>query len=199
MLEFGVSNYKPVNSFPSIKQNQFGSKPCFTIIGSEFSKDHRYKITANLIVDFFRGAVVSTINLVGLDHVIVLSVGPEKDTILFRHYAVLMKKSGTRIPKVELQEIGPSMDLVIRRQHLASPDLEKEALRLPEQLVVKKKKNITTTPMGDTVGTVHVHAQNVEKMTAGIVPAKALRHKGGKRKRESEEEKPRKGRREVEA
>ena len=39
--------------------------------------------------------------------------------------------------------------------------------------------------MHDKVGTVHVKAQNVEKITASIVPAKALRHKGtGKRKRD---------------
>jgi hypothetical protein len=32
-----------------------------------------------------------------------------------------MKKSGTRVPKVELQEVGPAVDFVLRRQHLAAP------------------------------------------------------------------------------
>lgn len=48
----------------------------------------------------------------------------------------------------------------------------------------KKQKNIAYTPFNDKVGTVHVNAQNVEKITASLVPAKALRNKGGKRKRD---------------
>ena len=36
---------------------------------------------------------------------------------------MVLKKSGTRIPRVELEEMGPRMDLVLRRSHLASDDL----------------------------------------------------------------------------
>lgn len=86
----------------------------------------------------------------------------------------------------------------------AKIELEREALRVPKELIPKKVKNISMTPMHDKVGTVHVAAQNVDKITATIVPAKALRKKGtSKRKREeaskSGEEAPRhKKRREQE-
>lgn len=112
-----------------------------------------------------------------------------------------MKRSGTKVPKVELVEVGPAVDFEMRRQHLAAPELEKEALRTPFEQITKKQKNISMTPMHDKVGTVHVHAQNVDKMTATIVPAKALRNKGGKRKREDRSEggSPQKKLREQEA
>lgn len=48
-----------------------------------------------------------------------------------------MKKSGCRTPRIELEEIGPSLDLVLRRTHLASDDLYKLAHRKPKALKVK--------------------------------------------------------------
>lgn len=97
-------------------------------VGSEFETDFRFKLVANIIVDFFRGRVVENINLAGLDHVIVLSLGEGKDKVLFRRYGIQMKKSGTKVPKVELVEVGPSVDLELRRHHLAS--IGKDLVRL---------------------------------------------------------------------
>lgn len=48
------------------------------------------------------------------------------------HCRILLKKSGHPTPRVELDEIGPSLDLVIRRTHLASSDLYKQACKVPK-------------------------------------------------------------------
>lgn len=50
---------------------------------------------------------------------------------------VLLKKSGTKLPRVELEEMGPSLDLVMRRTHLASDDLFKRACQKPKAAKVK--------------------------------------------------------------
>lgn len=47
-----------------------------------------------------------------------------------------MKKSNTKIPRIELEEIGPRADLVCRRDKLASEDLFKQACRKPKELKV---------------------------------------------------------------
>ena len=66
----------------------------------------------------------------GLDHVIFVTALEGK--LLLRQYVIALKKSGTRVPRVELQEMGPSLDLSLRRVREAPPDLMAEALRQPK-------------------------------------------------------------------
>lgn len=56
----------------------------------------------------------------------------------------LLKKSGCRTPRIELEEIGPSFDFVLRRSHLASDDLYKLAHKQPKALKVSH----SNTPYG---------------------------------------------------
>ena len=49
-----------------------------------------------------------------------------------------MMKSGTRVPRIELRECGPSMDLSLRRKRFAAPDLLKRASKVPRTLQPKK-------------------------------------------------------------
>jgi ribosome production factor 2 len=117
-----------------------------------------------MITDFFRGEVVDKINLAGLDHVVFLSAGPD-NIIRFRHYFIRFKKSGTKVPNVDLEEIGPSLDLTVRRTRLASEDLRKESLKTPKGITPTKQKNIKTNTMKETLGTLHVGKQKFEKLT----------------------------------
>jgi len=183
MMEFGVSDFKPLSKFHPKTHPMYGSKPCFSITGSLFQTDPRYEMAANLFVDFYRGEIVKEINLQGLDHVISLSVGSAPDTINFRHYAIKLLRSGTHVPQVELDEIGPSLTLTLRREKLAAGDLRKLALRRPSELKPKKVKNITTNAMHDKMANVHVPAQDVEKAGETKKP-KAFRNK---RKRPEDE------------
>lgn len=49
--------------------------------------------------------------------------------VLFTHCALRLKRSGSVVPRMELVEIGPSMDLVIRRHRLPNEGLRKEAMK----------------------------------------------------------------------
>ena len=46
-------------------------------------------------------------------------------------FRIMLKKSGSRVPRIQLQEMGPSMQLAMRRFRLASESLFKTALRQP--------------------------------------------------------------------
>jgi len=174
MIELGITNYKSIADFKAASLPMLGSKPCFAIIGPQFQAEERYSTAANLIVDFFRGKIVENINLKGLDHVISLSIGSD-ETILLRHYAIHMKKSGTRVPRVELEEVGPSIDFTLRRFQFGAEALRKLSLQKPKVLKPKKKKNITTNVFHDKVGTVHIKHQKIESIHDNVKKPKALR------------------------
>ena len=74
------------------------------------------------------------------------------------------KSDNVRLPRVELEEIGPRMDLTVRRTHLASEDLFKTAckqVKNVKRVEKRKTKNITEDGLGTTLGRIHVPAQNV--------------------------------------
>jgi ribosome production factor 2 len=49
-----------------------------------------------------------------------------------------LKKSGTIVPRIELVEIGPSMDFVVRRHRLPNESLKKEAMKTAKDKLHKK-------------------------------------------------------------
>jgi len=177
MVELGIENYKSLTEFKSEK-SAIGSKPCFIFMGDEFDKDE-FAIIRNLILDFFRGTEVKAINLAGLDHVMICACVDNK--IYLRHYSIGFKKSGTKTPYVELEEMGPSFDFSIRRHQFAKDEVRKEATRTPKGVTPKNVKNITHNTFGDRIGGIHMHTQDMAKLQTRKV--KAL-----KRKREETEE-----------
>lgn len=58
-------------------------------------------------------------------------------------FRILFKKSGTKNPRVELEEIGPAIDFKLLRTKLASSDLFKNACKQPKELKVGSKKLYT--------------------------------------------------------
>ncbi len=90
--------------------------------------------------------------------------------IHFRTYALDLRASGQRKPRVELQECGPSLDFVLRRRRPAGQDMLANALKRPKTSLEKntqgkgQRKNIDTDDMGDMVGQVHVGRQDLDKL-----------------------------------
>jgi ribosome production factor 2 len=79
-------------------------------------------------LDFYRGGTLEQISLNGLEYVI--SVTATTDKIFFRVFNVVLKKSGTRTPRVELEEMGPRIDFAIDRIRFADVDMWKQATRV---------------------------------------------------------------------
>jgi len=130
--------------------------------GEKFQTDPVFKRAANLLTDSFKGETVDNVRLQGLE--MVISFTAVQDRILFRVYRTYLKKSGTRIPRVELAEVGPCMDLKFGRNKLASDDLLKTAMKQPAQLKAKKVKNVTRDVFGSTLARVHVGRQDVHSL-----------------------------------
>lgn len=73
----------------------------------------------------------------GVDRIIV-ALAPGGRRLLLRHYAVALKKSGGRVPRVALTAIGPAWSATVTRHRAAPPDLEKAALKKVDGLDKKK-------------------------------------------------------------
>ncbi|KAJ3092949.1 rRNA-binding ribosome biosynthesis protein rpf2 [Quaeritorhiza haematococci] len=177
MIEFGIKDYIPLDIFENAKC-AVGHRPCILFVGELFEQDELYKKLRSFFLDFFRGEPADSVNLAGIDHVLAFIADPSGD-IRFRVYTVSMKKSGGKIPRVELEEMGPSMDLTVRRTVFAPDDLLREAMKIPKELKPKKEKNIDRSAIGDKIGRIHMVKQDLSKL-------QTRKMKGLKRQREED-------------
>lgn len=136
-------------------------------------------------MDFFNGEAIDSICLKGLEYVISITAGPLPESsstdlkpetlpkVHIRAYTTRFLSSGTRIPRVELTPMGPSIDLVLRRHQDPDAELLKQAMKRPKlkkQDVEKglgNKKNMRNKEvddMGDLRGRVHIAKQDLSKL-----------------------------------
>lgn len=157
-------------------------------VGEAFESDPKLAQVRSLLLDFFRGRQVDNINLKGLDRVIFVTHAPldpslpDKRTILFRQYAPRYKKSGTKIPRVEMEEMGPRLDFELRRTKTPAVDLEKEACTQP-QVAPKKQKNVGADMLEGKVGRIYMPKQDVESMA--LMKMKGLKRERREKKAEA--------------
>ncbi|XP_014669728.1 PREDICTED: ribosome production factor 2 homolog [Priapulus caudatus] len=161
MVELGIEKFQPLSSF-AVAKCPTGTKPCLVFTGEPFEHDHEYKRLKNMFIDLFRGPVVENIRLAGLEHVIMFAAVDGK--ILLRSYKILLKKSGTRTPRIELEEMGPSFDFALRRTKLASDDLFKLARKQPKEIKIKKTKNVSQDAFGTKLGRIHMEKQDLSEL-----------------------------------
>ncbi|MBN3287357.1 RPF2 factor, partial [Polyodon spathula] len=161
MIELGIEKFVSLKDIKNSKIPE-GTKPLLIFAGDAFETGNEHKKLKNLLIDFFRGPTVPCVRLVGLEHV--LHITALEGKIYLRSYKVLLKKSGCRTPRIELEEIGPSFDFTMRMIHLASVDLYKTAHRQPKALKPKEKKNISHDVFGMKYGRLHMQKQDLFKL-----------------------------------
>jgi|TARA_B110000977_G_scaffold171728_1_gene223570 ribosome production factor 2 len=188
MAELLVTNYKGINAFGNVgSETVLGSKPCMVFLGDKFETDPALKLTKNILTDVFRGRPATRINLKGVDRVIVCTA--LEDNVLFRQCAIRYKKSGTRMPKVELDEMGPSFDFTLGRHQEAPSDVKKHAYAKPKG--AKKVKNVEQDSLEGKVGRLYVEKQTgLEDM--GMMKMKGLKRERRERAEERDDAKKRK-------
>lgn len=171
MQEFAVKEYKSIQTFRK-PEALLGSKPLVLFQGSSFESDERMKRSRSLLLDFFSGPRPQKVMLQGLDQVVVCSAiegaGPAAASspaaITVKRFRLQMKKSGTRLPHVELDEMGPSFKLELDRSK--DPDRErwKQAIKIPKEVKVKKVKNISKDYMGKRRARIHMGKQDFDQI-----------------------------------
>jgi ribosome production factor 2 len=178
MVEMSVdaTTFKPMSDFEGKRQAvvRIDSKPMFIFQGSEFESNPELKTFKNLLLDYFRGQVLDKINLAGLDRVVVCTA--HKSVVHFRHYGIILKTTGTKYPKVELDLVGPSMDLKVRRIRTGQADLHKLSLQVPRTgPKTAQRKNKVPGKFGEPMAKIHIGRQNFDDIA--VAKLKGLKKK----------------------
>eukprot|EP00158_Paraphelidium_tribonemae_P000895 Partr_v1_DN23633_c0_g1_i1_m19096 putative ribosome production factor 2 homolog len=177
MMELLLTNFKAFSDF-SNSGCGIGQKPLFVFSGALFETCAKHVLFKSLLLDFFRGEELKDVALNGLEHVI--SVTAVHDRVLFRVHNVHLKKSGTKVPRVELSEMGPHFDFTFGRVKEHDAEQWKAAMRVPKEKKARKVKNIKNDDMGDKFGRIHLGRQDLTKL-------QTRKMKGLKRSREEVE------------
>ena len=190
MLELYL-NPETFQSLASFKTKKFavGLKPMLLFAGTAFESPvaNEYTLAKSIFTDFFKGEATDKIDVEGLQYIVsftaedVPSSGDAKPVIHMRIYLIRTKRSGQKLPRVEVEEMGPRMDFRVGRMREPDEATRKEAMRKPKGLEERTKKNITTDSMGDKLGRVHLGRQDL----SGLQTRKM---KGLKRSRDVETE-----------
>ncbi|KAL4065061.1 Brix domain-containing protein [Scleroderma yunnanense] len=190
MCELGIDRFVSMAEFKTPKSTP-GHKPMLHFASDLFDTHPRYIQLKSLLIGFFNGEVIESICLPGLEHVISVSIAPSSNLqstsvplggtqqedpkilpkVHLRTYTIKLLPSGTRVPRVELSEMGPSIDFSLRRHQEADPEMWKAAIKRPklkkkdiEQGLGKKKKNLEVDEMGDLRGRIHVAKQDLGRL-----------------------------------
>ena len=106
----------------------------------------------NLFIDFFKLTDLDEANIVELKRVLIFTT-VDDNTIKLRHYEIAeINEALTVGNKFEMKEIGPHIDLIMRRNKFAAEDVFKQACKKPKVTNIDKKrakKNMFTTEIGD--------------------------------------------------
>ena len=138
----------------------------------------------------------------GNESVVPLLKDVEEKTLLlyFRVYAIRLKKSGQKLPRVELEEMGPAINWTLKRTKFAPDDVWRQATRVPKPLrvispllsntfnQVKKVKNVEKNEMGDEIGRVHMQKQDLTELQTRKMKALKLQKQSSASLEEEEEE-----------
>ncbi|PHH75076.1 hypothetical protein CDD82_4602 [Ophiocordyceps australis] len=156
------------------KKVAIGLRPMLLFAGTPFESpvSNDYTLAKNLLLDFFKGDASSDqIDVEGLQYIISISAEDEvasdvdiKPPIRIRAYLIRTLRSGQKLPRVEVEEMGPRMDLRLGRVKEPDESMLKEAMRKARGNEEKTKKNISTDTMGDKLGRVHLGRQDLSQL-----------------------------------
>ncbi|KAI1417017.1 Brix-domain-containing protein [Hypoxylon sp. FL1857] len=187
-LHLDPESYRRISQFKG-RKFAVGLRPMMLFSGTAFESPvaNEYTMAKSMLIDLFKGDTSSDkIDVEGLQYIVSVSadepVGDAvKPAIHLRIYLISTKRSGQRLPRVEVEEMGPRMDFRVGRMQEPEEAVLKEAMKQPKVGEEKTKKNVTTDTLGDKIGRIHLGRQDLSEL-------QTRKMKGLKRSRDLDEE-----------
>jgi ribosome production factor 2 len=170
-LHIDAESFRTLSQFKN-KKCAVGLKPMLVFAGTPFESPvlNEYTMAKSFFVDFFKGEPADKVDVEGLQYIVSISArdtvdGEEaKPMIHLRVYLIKTKKSGQKLPRVEVEEMGPRMDFRTGRMKEADESVLKEAMKKARTSQERPKKNIRTDIVGDKVGRIHLGKQDLKDL-----------------------------------
>ncbi|KAJ5802195.1 Ribosome production factor [Penicillium pulvis] len=171
-----------------------GLRPMMLFAGSpwEDPTSTSHVMLKSFFLDMFKGEETDRIDVEGLQYVLMVAAEEARDglspVVHLRWYKVVTKRSGHKLPRVELEEIGPKFDFKIGRMRPAPADVMKEAMKQGKRPneEARTKKNIVTDAVGDKIGRVHLAKQDLGGLQTRKM--KGLKRRAGMESDEDDDE-----------
>jgi len=170
-LSLDPDTFRTLSQFKN-KKCAVGLKPLLLFAGTPFESPipNEYTLAKSFFTDFFKGEPADKVDVEGLQYLISISARDtidgedSKPTLHVRAYLIKTKKSGQRLPRVEVEEMGPRMDFRVGRIQEAEEALNKEAMKRARTSAERPKKNISTDIVGDKIGRIHLGKQDLKEL-----------------------------------
>lgn len=171
-LHLDPDSFRAMAQFKN-KKFAVGLRPMLLFAGTAFESPvaNEYTLAKSLLLDFFRGEPSDKIDVEGLQYIVSVTAADDdaaaadaKPAIHLRVYLIRTRRSGQKLPRVEVDEIGPRMDLRVGRVREADESMLKEAMRKARGIEEKTKKNVSTDIMGDKIGRIHLGHQDLSQL-----------------------------------
>ncbi|KAF7937012.1 hypothetical protein BELL_1017g00020 [Botrytis elliptica] len=170
-LNLDADSFRTLSQFKN-KKCAVGLKPMILFSGTPFESpvSDEYTLAKSMFLDFFKGEPADKVDVEGLQYIVSISARDsvdgeeEKPKIHLRVYLIRTKKSGHKLPRVEVEEMGPRMDFRVGRVKEADESIMKEAMRRARGSAERPKKNITTDIVGDKMGRIHLGKQDLKEL-----------------------------------
>jgi ribosome production factor 2 len=170
-LHLDPESFRMLSQFKN-KKCAVGLKPMLLFAGTPFESPvpNEYTMAKSFFVDFFKGEPADKVDVEGLQYIVSISArdtvdGEEsKPMIHLRVYLIKTKKSGQKLPRVEVEEMGPRMDFRVGRMKEPDASVLKEAMKKARTSQERPKKNIQTDIVGDKIGRIHLGKQDLKDL-----------------------------------
>ncbi|KAI8622999.1 ribosome biogenesis protein RPF2 [Xylariaceae sp. FL1651] len=173
MIELYIipETFRTLSQFKS-RKFAVGLRPMMLFSGTAWDSPvaNEYTILKSILIDMFKGDTSSDkIDVEGLQYMISVAADEPagddvKPTVHFRLYLLETKRSGQRLPRIELEEMGPRIDFRIGRSQQPDDATWKEAMKKAKAGEEKTKKNVSTDIMGDKIGRIHMGKQDLSEL-----------------------------------
>ena len=161
------------DSVPSIDKLKMhigvGLRPLLLFSGTPWEDEtsSAHVMLRSMFIDLFKVEETDKVDVEGLQYVLMIAADEPTQglapVIHLRWYKIRTKRSGHKLPRVELDEIGPKFDFKVGRLHEPTREVAKEAMKQGKRPNedLKLKKNIGMDAIGDKVGRVHLSKQDL--------------------------------------